>query len=67
MTDYTSKTPTRVTISLRLPVESLTKLNQIQQKRGDTFRETTLVAFLEAYGDHYLSDLPEHDDENIAW
>jgi hypothetical protein len=54
----------RITIHLRLPLRIVAKLNQISDKRGDTFREATLIAFIDEYADTYLDSLPELDDDD---
>lgn len=55
---------TRLEIVLKLPLSAVRKLNQIADKRGDTFREAALTAFLEAKGDEYLASLPDLDEDD---
>jgi hypothetical protein len=53
----------RITIHLKLPLRIVAKLNAIADKRGDTFREAALIAFMDKYADIYLESLPEFQED----
>jgi hypothetical protein len=54
----------RITIHLKLPLRIVAKLNAITDKRGDTFREAALIAFMDEYADIYLESLPKLENED---